>query len=215
MGGPVRQFEGMTVLVADSDESDRTLTTALLERIGCVIHQAENGIDALALAQSMRPNAVILDVELPDINGYEVCHELRAQFGDALAVVFVSGTRVESLDRVAGFLIGADEYITKPFEPDDLLVRVRSLLRRNGHHVNGHAHVPEVEALTAREREILILLALGQNQPEIAKKLVVTPKTVATHIQRVLAKLGVHSRAEAVAYAHRHGLTGRGSGATA
>jgi DNA-binding NarL/FixJ family response regulator len=210
----MRRFDSTSVLVADGDESDCALIAALLEQIGCVTHRAGDGTQALALAHSTRPNAVILDVELPGLNGYEVCNELRASFGDTLPVVFVSRTRVEPLDRVAGFLIGADEYIVKPFDPDEMLVRVRSLLRRNGHSTNAHTRVANGDArltgeraLTAREREVLGLLAGGRNQREIAKELVVTSKTVATHIQRVLAKLGVHSRAEAVAYAHRHGLT--------
>jgi DNA-binding NarL/FixJ family response regulator len=214
VGSSMRRFDSTSVLVADGDESDRALIAALLEQIGCVTHHAGDGAQALALAHSTRPNAVILDVELPGLNGYEVCNELRASFGDTLPVVLVSRTRVESLDRVAGFLIGADEYIVKPFDPDEMLVRVRSLLRRNGHGADGHTRVANGDArltgeraLTAREREVLGLLAGGRNQREIAKELVVTSKTVATHIQRVLAKLGVHSRAEAVAYAHRHGLT--------
>jgi DNA-binding NarL/FixJ family response regulator len=214
VGSSMRRFDSTSVLVADGDESDCALIAALLEQIGCVTHRAGDGTQALALAHSTRPNAVILDVELPGLNGYEVCNELRASFGDTLPVVLVSRTRVESLDRVAGFLIGADEYIVKPFDPDEMLVRVRSLLRRNGHSTNAHTRVANGDArltgeraLTAREREVLGLLAGGRNQREIAKELVVTSKTVATHIQRVLAKLGVHSRAEAVAYAHRHGLT--------
>ena len=132
---------------------------------------------------------------------------MRTRFGDALPIVFVSSSRVGSLDRVAGFLIGADEYIAKPVEPNEFVVRLRALIRRNGHVSNGRAPRSEIAALTPRELEILLRLAHGRNQHEIASELVITPKTVATHIQRLLPKLGVHSRAEAVAFAHEHGLT--------
>jgi DNA-binding NarL/FixJ family response regulator len=98
--------------------------------------------------------------------------------------------------------------VVKPFDPGELLARVRRSivrsdlsLRRNGDG-KGSAF-----GLTGRERDILMLLAEGRRQEAIAAELVISPKTVATHIQRILAKLGVHSRAEAVAVAHREGLT--------
>ena len=65
---------------------------------------------------------MILDVDLPRISGYEVCRELRDAFGEAVAIMFVSGTRAEAYDRVGGLLIGADDYVVKPFDPDELLV---------------------------------------------------------------------------------------------
>jgi DNA-binding NarL/FixJ family response regulator len=195
------------VLVADGDPVSRALIVALLERIGSTPHEAATGHEALALAESVSPALVILDVSLPGITGYEVCHELRDRFGADLPLVFLSGDRVEPMDRVAGLLIGADDYLVKPFDPDELLVRVRGLLRRN----NGDPEPPEdgdspLAPLTVREREVLALLAQGRTQGEIGRELFISSKTVATHIQRVLAKLGVHSRAQAVTVAHRHGL---------
>jgi DNA-binding NarL/FixJ family response regulator len=112
----------------------------------------------------------------------------------------VSGTRTEPFDRVAGLLIGADDYLLKPLDQDELLVRARRLLRR---------HLPlrmeGDEPLTDREMEILRLLASGASQARISLELRISSKTVGTHIQRVLTKLGVHSRTEAVAFAFRHG----------
>ena len=194
---------GDPILVADGDADSRALIAALLERVGYATSLATTGDEALALAESSRPRLVMLDVELPGISGYETCRELRDRFGQNLPLVFLSGTRVEPLDRIAGLMIGADDYIVKPFEPGELLARVRSLLRRsngtNGEHANGH--LAGLDTLTPREREVLDLLAAGHDQAEIARELFITPKTVATHIQRVLAKLGVHSRAQAVAMA--------------
>ena len=200
----------MPVLVADGDPVSRALIVELLERIGATTHEAASGPETLALADDVQPAMVILDIALPGISGYEVCHELRDRYGDALALVFVSAERGESLDRIAGFLIGADDYIVKPFDPDELLVRVRALLRRQNGNQNGQDEqrddVDLLATLTSREREVLSLLAHGRNQDEIALELVISSKTVATHIQRVLGKLGVHSRAQAVAVAYREGL---------
>jgi DNA-binding response OmpR family regulator len=201
---------GGSILVADGDADFRALVAGLLGRVGYATCEAANGYEVLALADEERPRLVLLDVELPGISGYETCRELRDRLGDELPLIFLSGTRVESIDRIAGLLIGADDYITKPFDPGELLARVRSLVRRhngtNGRYgSNGtnygrqDAHPPDLETLTPREREVLDILAQGRTQDEIARELFITPKTVATHIQRVLAKLGVHSRAQAVA----------------
>jgi len=200
--------------VVDDDASCRALVVGLLERIGCGTYEAANGQEALAVADAVRPALVVLDVSIPGVTGYEICHELRQTYGDDIGIVFLSGTRVEALDRVAGMLIGADDYIVKPFDPDELLVRVRSVLRRQGGQRaenDQDAEQPDegddvLEELTAREREVLMLLADGHSQTEIAGNLYISTKTVGTHIQRVLAKLGVHSRAQAVAVAHRAGV---------
>jgi DNA-binding NarL/FixJ family response regulator len=200
-----------TVLVVDDDEGCRTLIVQLLERIGCTVVEAASGDEALVLAKANRPALVLLDIGIPGVTGYEVCHELRESYGNTLPVVFVSGSRVESQDLVAGLLIGADDYIVKPFDGDELIARVRRLLVRNsdtGRHTDRRKRrSASTGSLTTREREVLRLLAQGRNQPEIASELYISSKTVATHIQRILAKLGVHSRAEAVALAHRERLT--------
>jgi DNA-binding NarL/FixJ family response regulator len=141
------------------------------------------------------------------VSGYEVCRELRDTFGDDLAIIFLSGDRTEPHDRVAGLLLGADDYIVKPFDEGELLARIRSSLRRSAPSNDGGADSAATDAsLTSREREVLSLLARGLSQADIAGTLVISPKTVGTHIQRVLAKLGVHSRAQAVALAHTQGL---------
>ena len=142
---------------------------------------------------------MILDVRLPGRSGYEVCHALRRRHGANLPILFLSGERVESYDRAAGLLLGADEYLVKPFSPDELVTRVRSLIRRA-------AELPQRRALTARELEVLTLLAAGLEQTDIAVRLAISPRTVATHIERILGKLGVRSRAQAVALAFRESL---------
>ena len=205
------KFGGGSVLVVDDDPGCRTLIVELLERIGCTVTEAASGSEALVLAKAERPALVLLDVAIPGVTGYEVCHELRESYGHTLPVVFISGSRVESQDRVAGLLLGADDYIVKPFDGDELVARVRRLLVRNND--NGlrverrRQGSASLRSLTKREQEVLVLLARGHNQQQIAAELFISPKTVATHIQHILRKLAVHSRAEAVALAHRERLT--------
>lgn len=119
----------------------------------------------------------------------------------------MSFDRTEALDRAAGLLIGADDYLTKPISADELLARVRALLRRHAarEQASGTAAAGP-STLTAREMEVLHLLADGLGQDAIATELVVTPKTVAKDIERILLKLGARSRAEAVAIAYQRGL---------
>lgn len=150
---------------------------------------------------------MLAEVNLPEVSGYEVCHELHDRYGDDVSVIFLSADRTEPYDRVAGLLLGAVDYIVKPFDEDELLARVRSALRRSEQNGMSRDRASgSWNALTARELEVLNLLSRGFDQIQIAGELVISPKTVGTHIQRVLTKLGVHSRAQAVALAHEHGL---------
>jgi DNA-binding NarL/FixJ family response regulator len=198
------------ILVVDDDDDYRDLVVEVLARIELEVRGAKRGEEALAWAVDERPALVLLDVRLPRMSGYVVCRELRERFGDDLPIVFVSGERTEAFDRVAGLLLGANDYITKPFDPDELLARVQTQLRAFGDPrpvgVNGGDRTPTRFNLTGRERQVLSLLAQGRGQGEIADLLFISPKTVGSHLQHVLTKLGVHSRAHAVAVAHRERL---------
>jgi DNA-binding NarL/FixJ family response regulator len=195
------QNEFGDVLVVDDDGGCRDLMSELLESVGYRTTVAETGEQALALARRDRPALVVLDVHLPGLSGYEVCRQLKDEFGKRLMVALVSGKRCESLDCVAGLLIGADDYITKPFAPDEFSARMRRLM------VRAAAATPSVEAdLTRRELEVLRLMANGFAPTEIAEELVITPKTVSSHVQNLLGKLDVHSRGQAIAKAFRVGL---------
>jgi DNA-binding NarL/FixJ family response regulator len=189
------------VLIVTSDDDVREAATRLFTRAGFATETVTTGEEALSLALEHRPALVLIDLELSDMSGYEVCYELRERGGHDLPIIFVSGERTKSSDRVAGLLIGADDYLAKPFDPDELLVRARRVLSRTP------VSPTSTDApLTGREIQVLQLLADGESQEAIAKDLFISSKTVATHIQRMLTKLGVHSRTEAVALAYRDGL---------
>ena len=201
------------VLIVDDDDTFRALMRTVLERAGFEVREASNGDEAIAAAQLARPSLVLLDIGLPGISGYEVLRQLHDFIGEDLPVLFVSGDRGERRDVVAGLLLGADDYLVKPVFEDELLARVRRSLRRHEVSVDAaqnaapaHSAAPALEELTARETEVLALLAEGLTQADIAARLVLSPRTVGTHIQHILGKLAVHNRAQAVSVALRNGL---------
>ena len=195
------------ILIVDDDQAFSGFVQLVLEGAGYSTLTATTGEDALRIARAECPAVVVLDIILPTLNGYEVCHGLREMLGESTAIVFVSGERTDSVDVSSGLLVGADDYMVKPVDPGELVARVGALSRRVRAKRNGDAPEPTAR-LTPREREILALLAEGRNQRDIARALSISPKTVGIHIEHVLGKLDVHSRAEAVAAAYRRNLIG-------
>jgi DNA-binding NarL/FixJ family response regulator len=184
------------VLVVDDDPIVCDLVETTLAEHGYPTRRAADVREALYLVQRETPDVVVLDVHLPDISGYQLCRRLRDDYGDSIGIILLSGERKESLDRAAGLLLGADDYMVKPFVLDELLARVQRLAKRSRPIAR-----TAVAGLTRRELEILRLLACGLDHVEIARDLVITAKTVEKHIEHILLKLGVHSRAQAIALA--------------
>jgi two-component system nitrate/nitrite response regulator NarL len=191
---------GDTVLIADAEESSRSLLSGVLRNAGYQTLEAETGDDALELARATAPAAAILEIPLPGLSGYELCAALKVEFGPDMPVIFLTGTRTEPYDRVAGLLLGADDYVTKPYVAGELLVRLRNLLHR---HADPDAS-RFARRLTKREHEVLELMAEGLQHDEIGKRLFISPKTVATHVEHILHKLGARGRAQAIAIAYHH-----------
>ncbi|HEX6359810.1 response regulator transcription factor [Actinophytocola sp.] len=116
------------VLVVEDDPAIADLVARYLRRDGFSVDVATDGAAALAAVRRIRPVAMILDVGLPSMDGIEVCRTLRAE-GDWTPVLFVTA-RDDEVDRVLGLELGADDYVTKPFSPRELVARVRTVLRR-------------------------------------------------------------------------------------
>ncbi len=169
------------ILVVDDEDDIRNLLVLHLQREGYSTIAAANGPDALEMAQRVTPSLVILDLMLPGLAGTEVCRRLRAEAATRDVPIIMLSARGEEIDRVVGFEVGADDYVTKPFSARELLLRVRAVLRRTpspeevadgirsftgpkavlridepGHHV--YVHDDEVP-LTATEFKLLITLA--------------------------------------------------------
>ena len=197
--------EPSSVVVVDPDPQIRDGVCALLGGAGISALGYESAEEALAHLHSDDPALVLCEVELPGITGYELLRAIHHRDGTAIPVIFVTGARTATIDRAGGLIMGADDYVVKPFDGGELVARVRRSLARSE---LASQPVAGLHGLTARERDVLCLLADGMTQGEIALELVISPRTVSTHIQRILIKLGVHSRAQAVAVAHREGMAG-------
>jgi two-component system, OmpR family, response regulator len=117
-----------TVLVVDDEPNIRELVQVALKFHGCAVTLGATGGDALQLAETSRPDLIVLDVMLPDIDGFEVCRRLRASSND-VPVIFLTARDTTS-DTVTGLTLGGDDYITKPFSVEALVARVRAVLRR-------------------------------------------------------------------------------------
>jgi DNA-binding NarL/FixJ family response regulator len=195
---------GGPLLVVDDDLLFARFACTVLDNAGYRTLTASSGEEGLTLAREHLPDVGLIDIQLPGLNGYEVCRALRDERGRSIGIVFVSGSRTETHDVSAGLLVGADDFIVKPCDPSELLARVGAV-RRRVRSENGNGGTPR-RSLTARELEVLWLLADGLNQKEIAQRLSISPKTVAIHIEHILGKLEVHSRAQAVAAAYRENL---------
>lgn len=156
------------VLVVDDEPPIVELVRGYLAREGWSVTSAGDGVEALTIARAERPDVVVLDLMLPGVDGIEVCRELRT-FSDAAVVMLTA--RSEEVDTLVGLAVGADDYLTKPFSPRELVARVKAVLRRArtspgvlpGLEVDVHRRVARVDGapvdLTRTEFDILAALA--------------------------------------------------------
>ncbi|MBN1285411.1 MAG: response regulator transcription factor [Anaerolineae bacterium] len=121
-GNPVTE-----ILVVDDEESIRNVVKAYLEADGFTVHVADNGAQALALYRRYHPCLVVLDIMLPGIDGLEVLQQIRRESN---AYVLLLTAKSEEMDRIVGLTVGADDYVTKPFSPRELVARIKAILRR-------------------------------------------------------------------------------------
>ncbi|TDC66318.1 response regulator transcription factor [Micromonospora sp. KC207] len=167
---------GHRVLVVDDDLTVSDVVRRYLEQDGCEVRLAADGADGLAAIAIHRPDLVVLDLMMPGIDGLEVCRRIRRQLPD-LPVIMLTALGEEA-DRVLGLEVGADDYVTKPFSPRELVLRIRSVLRRTAGHTTSPAgltrlvdaelavdtarRVAELDgtplSLTVREFDLLVFL---------------------------------------------------------
>jgi DNA-binding response OmpR family regulator len=164
----VDQHRGIRVLVVDDEPLIVNLVRGYLEREAWTVMTASDGVTALEAVRREAPDVVVLDLMLPGVDGIEVCRQLRT-FSDALVVMLTA--RSEEVDKLVGLAVGADDYLTKPFSPRELVARIKAILRRArmptpvvpGLDVDVLRRVARVDgqsvALTRIEFEILATLA--------------------------------------------------------
>jgi DNA-binding NarL/FixJ family response regulator len=188
-----------------------------------VVGEAANGEQAVAACRRLAPDVVLMDVRMPVLDGLEATRRLVAA-GDAARVIILTTFDVDEYVYEA-LRIGASGFLLKNSPPEQLVHAVRVVARGEALLDAGvtrrvierfAAAVPPpsadgggLEELTAREREVLVLLAQGLSNAEIAERLVITPGTVKTHVASVLAKLGVRDRTQAVVLAYERGVMRR------
>lgn len=209
-------MSGTILIVEDEPDLQRTLEYTL-QREGYQTRTASNGKGALEhLSADPPPDLVLLDLMLPDFSGTEICRRLRAQERTRATPVIMITARADEIDRVVGFEVGADDYVTKPFSVRELMLRVRAILRRaqaepadatpqsfGRLRVDEDAHrvwVDDVEVkLTALEFRLLATFMSRRGRVQTRELLLsdvwgisadVTTRTVDTHVKRLREKLG-------------------------
>jgi two-component system, OmpR family, phosphate regulon response regulator PhoB len=205
------------ILVVDDEPDITALVAYHLAKAGYRVSTAANGPDALKAAREERPDVVILDIMLPTVSGYDVLGEMRKREETREVGVILLTARREEADRIRGLSLGADDYLTKPFSPQELTLRVQALLRRLGapaitagatvqagpvsidrssHRVTVHG--TELE-LTATEFKLLLTLVERRGRVQSRPQLLETvweaqpdiqTRTVDMHVQRLRTKLG-------------------------
>jgi len=214
--------ETIRVLLADDQRVVREGLATLLGLLDGVevVGAAADGDDAVGLAAEVRPDVVLMDLRMPGCDGVEATRRLRAQ--DPNVKVLMLTTYADDRSVIDALRAGARGYLTKDAGAEEIRQALRQVTAGNAaidpavqHHLldaiaDGAAETDTRPALpdglTAREAEVLALIAQGLSNGEIAAQLVVSETTVKSHINHLFAKTGVRDRAQAVTYAFRHGL---------
>ena len=209
------------VLLAHGEGLVRAGVRVLLEREAdiAVSAQASNGEDVVTLAGELSPDVIVMDIGLPGLDALEATRRIRAAAEPARPYVLIVGVSSSDEDLLEAIRAGATGLLVDDTDPVDLVRGVRSVAqghallspcvtRRLMDEFAARPHtnrvVPErLEELTAREREVMALVATGLSNDEIAERLVVSPATAKTHVSRAMVKLGVRDRAQLVALAYQ------------
>ncbi|MCG8403255.1 MAG: response regulator transcription factor [Firmicutes bacterium] len=149
------------ILVVDDEKNIVELVKFNLEREGFTVVAAYDGLDAIKAAQSEKPDLVVLDIMIPSLDGLEVCRQLRQNQETRGIPVIMLSARGEELDRILGLEIGADDYVTKPFSPRELLARIKARLRRF------NTGIDEKASAGGAKRMILGRLVIDQERFEV------------------------------------------------
>jgi two-component system OmpR family response regulator len=218
----------LKILVVDDDPRLRSLVGLALERAGFAVITAADGQAALMQASREAPDLIALDQGLPELDGLEVCRRIRGR--SDVPIIFLTA-RDDELDRILGLELGADDYVTKPFSPRELVARIKAILKRTGKAAGGSTlrhgillldpgrHACSVNgsevALTATEMAILDALMQTPDKLMARTRLVdtvwgasspVSDRTLDSHLRNLRAKLAAAGCANAIETLHGVGL---------
>lgn len=206
----INTAETKQLMLVDDDPNLILLVKDYLEFRGYQVTTAENGREALELLEEKIPDLIICDVMMPEMDGYTLVQEIRKNSATELVPVLFLSAKGQSQDRVKGLNTGADVYIVKPFEPEELVAQVESSLRQtsrltkyqnpiisNGPTIKVRRNVE----LTPTELKVVQLVAKGMANRDIAQIMEVSQRTIESHVSNMLGKTGLHNRTELARWA--------------
>lgn len=204
------QRDNKKLLLIDDDPNLILLVKDYLEFRGYNVDTAENGREALEVLDHNVPDMIICDVMMPEMDGYSLVKHIRQEpTTNRIPVLFLSA-KGQSQDKVKGLNEGADVYMSKPFEPEELVAQVESSLKQIKRWEQGRPksldgaptiHVPHNVELTPTELKVVQLVAKGMANREIAKQLNVSQRTIESHVSNMLNKTSLNNRTELARWA--------------
>jgi DNA-binding NarL/FixJ family response regulator len=202
------------LLVVDDEPNLLRAVAACLKAEDYEVSTARSGNEALMRLAESIPDLIISDIRMPGMDGYKLARQLRASQRTALVPIVFLTAKDETADRIEGFRAGIDAYLTKPFEPDELIAVVNAILNRVE---RTHSQIAQLissasaeeaaiqdEALTDAEKRVAIAVSRGLSNKEIAAKLEISVRTVENHISHILDKKGFTNRVEIARYILEH-----------
>lgn len=206
----------LMILLADDDPGIRVFINDFLEFAGYSVITAEDGQAALDLLETYKPHLLITDIMMPRMDGYELVRQIRKRIAfRKLPVIFLT-ERASIEERIAGYQLGCNFYLPKPFDMQELGAMIRNLLERSL--IDAIAEPPPALTpptppppplpinLTQREQEVLNLVTSGLSNAEIGQHLHLSPRTVEKHVSSLLKKTDTTKRAELLRFALKHHL---------
>jgi DNA-binding NarL/FixJ family response regulator len=202
------------LLVVDDEPNLLRAVAACLKAENYEVSTARSGYEALMHLAETIPDLIVSDIRMPGMDGYKLARQLRASQRTALVPIVFLTAKDETADRIEGFRAGVDAYLTKPFEPDELIAVVTGILNRVE---RTHSQIAQLvsaagaeeaaiqdEALTDAEKRVAIAVSRGLSNKEIAAKLDISVRTVENHISHILDKKGFTNRVEIARYILEH-----------
>lgn len=200
------------LLVVDDEPNLLRAVAACLKAEGYEVNTARSGQEALLQLAESVPDLIISDIRMPGMDGYRLARQLRGSPRTALVPIVFLTAKDETADRIEGFRAGVDVYLTKPFEPDELIAVVGGILNRverthsqiarlvSSENAEGVSVSFQDEALTDAENRVAVAVSRGLSNKEIAAELEISVRTVENHISHILDKKGFSNRVEIARY---------------